>query len=68
LTDGHYRAWHAGVLTGVWTIIVVFNVGELIGINRFVDLGVAIVLGLLLAHLVEHRVRDERNERDATDL
>jgi hypothetical protein len=35
----------------------VFNVGDLIGINRFVDLGVAIVLGLLVAHVVEHRVR-----------
>jgi hypothetical protein len=57
MTDQRFRAWHAGVLTGMWTIIIVFNVGDLIGINRWMDLGVAIPLGLLVAHLVEHRVR-----------
>jgi hypothetical protein len=52
-----YRAWHAGVLAGMWTIIIILNVGDLIGINRFVDLGVAIMLGLLVAHVVERRMR-----------
>jgi hypothetical protein len=51
------RAWQIGVIAGMWTIPIVLTIGDLIGINRFVDLSVAIPLGLLVAHLVEHRVR-----------
>jgi hypothetical protein len=57
MTSAHRRAWQLGVISGTWTIIIASLVGDWIGVNRFVDLGVAIPLGLLVAHVVEHRAR-----------